>query len=219
MSAVKFTFDDDFESSAGGSLSQAKQEDMRAMAFAEGQEVGRTEAMASLEQSCENLLQNILIAGQNLATRQEEQVTLMNKEAAKLAFAIIGKLAPAMVERTPLEEIELLVSQCLKNSPLEPRLVIRVDETILPAVQDRLEDMKRSSGYPGQVILISETMAHISDCRVEWANGGVERDFDSLMATIDTIVQQFIAAPETANMAITSHIDPDAGTISETITA
>ena len=219
MSAVKFTFDDDFESNSGGSLSQSKLEDMRAAAFAEGQEAGRVEALASLEQSCESLLQNILIAGQNLTSRQEEQVNLMHKEAAKLAFAIIGKLAPAMVEKTPLEEIELLVRQCLKNSPLEPRLVIRVDETILPAVQDRLEGIKQSSGYPGQVILISETMTHISDCRVEWANGGVERDFDSLMTTIETTIQQFIAAPETSNMAATSHIDPDAGTISETITA
>lgn len=215
MSAVKFTFDDDFESDTPGSVSKNK---LRETAFAEGQEVGRTEALQSLEQSCEALLKNILVAAENLNARQEEQLALMNKESAKLAFSIIKKLAPATVEKTPLAEIELLVSQCLNNSPLEPRLVIRVDEAILTSLQDRLEEMKRVSSFSGQVILISEPMGHISDCRVEWANGGVERDFESLTSTIETTVQHFIDAPETANLSSTSGVDTETGTISETIT-
>lgn len=218
MTAVKFTFEDDFESHVSGGMSQTKMEKMREELFAEGVEAGRAEALNTLEQNCNDLLQNILTATQNLAARQDEQVALMHKETAKLALAIIKKLAPAMADKTPLAEIELLVSQCLKNSPLEPRLVIRVDDAILTNLQDRLEEMKRVSGYAGQVILISETMPHISDCRVEWANGGVERDFDELMNTIENTIQHFIDAPETTNKSATSQFDTDAGTISETIT-
>ncbi|MBL4894029.1 MAG: hypothetical protein JKY59_04035 [Emcibacter sp.] len=196
MTAVRFTFDDDFDNSGGGSLSQKKMEDLRATIFAEGQEAGRTEILDGLQQNCENLLQNIFTAAQTLTARQDEQVALMHKETAKLAYAIIEKLAPAMVEKTPLTEIEVLVEQCLRNSPLEPRLVIRVDDTILPTLQAKLEEMQAASGYQGQVILISEAMAHISDCRVEWANGGVGRDFTSLLSTIENTVQLFIDAPE-----------------------
>lgn len=216
MSAIKFTFDDDFENSTGSSISKNR---LRDIAFSEGQEAGRAEALNSLEQSCEALLRNIFTATQNLEQRQDEQIALMQREAAKLAYAIIEKLAPAVVERTPLAEIELLVGQCLKNSPLEPRLVIRVDDAILPALQDKLEEMKHASGYPGQIILISEPMPHISDCRVEWANGGVERDFKSLMRTIESTIQHFIDAPETVNTSATSQINPDSGTLSETITS
>lgn len=219
MTAVRFTFEDDFDNSSTGGLSQKKLEDMRSAIFAEGQEAGRAEILDGLQQSCENLMQNIFTATQNLTARQDEQVAMMHKEAAKLAFAIIEKLAPAMVEKTPLVEIELLVEQCLKNSPLEPRLVIRVDESILTTLQGKLEDMQTASGYAGQVILISETMAHISDCRVEWANGGAERDFSSLMTTIENTVQLFIDAPENINPSATSQNDSDAGTISESITS
>jgi len=218
MTAVRFTFDDDFDNSGGGSLSQKKMEELRATIFAEGQEAGRTEILDGLQQSCENLLQNIFTAAQNLTARQDEQVALMHKETAKLAYAIIEKLAPAMVEKTPLTEIEVLVEKCLKNSPLEPRLVIRVDDIILPTLQGKLEEMQAASGYQGQVILISEAMAHISDCRVEWTNGGVERDFTSLLSTIENTVQLFIDAPENINPSETSQIDHDAGTISESIT-
>ncbi len=214
MTAVKFTFDDEFDNGSGSSMSQIKLNEMREAAIEEG----RAAALGSMEQSCETLLQNILTAAENLSKRQDEQIALMHKEAAKLAFAIIKKLAPAVVEKTPLAEIELMVNQCLKNSPLEPRLVIRVDDAILPTLQDKLEEMKHASGYPGQVILISETMPHISDCRVEWANGGVERDFEGLMNMIESTIQHFIEAPETALTSATSQIDPSTGTISETIT-
>ena len=218
MSAIKFTFDDDFETGNGTTVSQNKIEEMREAAFAEGVEAGRVEALSSLEQSSDALLQNILLATQNLEQRQTEQVALMHKETAKLAYAIIEKLAPAVVDKTPLAEIELLVNQCLKNSPLEPRLVIRADEAILTSLQDKLEDMKRNSGFAGQVILISEPMPHISDCKVEWANGGAERDFNNLMSTIETTIQHFIDAPETVITSASGQIDPSAGTISETIT-
>ncbi len=219
MGAIRFTFDDDFQSDAGGSLSRKKLDEIHAAAFAEGREAGRAEALNSLEQSCEALLQNVLTGAQNLQARQDEQVALMHKEAAKLAFTIVGKLAPALVHQAPLTEIELLVNQCLKNNPMEPRLVIRVDDAILPTMEEKLDKIKRASGYHGQVVLISEPMAHISDCRVEWANGGAERDFNNLMSTIEETIQHFIEAPETANPASDGQIFPESGILSETITA
>jgi len=231
MSAVKFTFDNDFESQSGGPLSRNKMAEIQEAAYAEGQDAGRTEILDGLEQSCDMLLQNIAAAAESLTTRQEEQMSLMHKETAQLAYAIIEKLAPAVVEQTPLAEIELLVNQCLKNSPLEPRLVIRVDDSILPLLQSKLDKMKLASSFMGQVILISESMAHISDCRVEWANGGAERDFNGLKKTIESTIQLFIDAPGDAALTgndpdkqqeqqqRTSHMDPKAGTISQTITS
>lgn len=227
MSAVSFTFDEDFDNNSGSSLSRNKLEDIRTNAYEEGLNNGRTEILTGLEQSCDVLLQNILAATQNLSARQTEQMSLMNKEAAKLAYAIIEKLAPAAVAQTPLEEIELLVNQCLKNSPLEPRLVIRVDEAIITSLHEKIEKMKQDSGYPGQIVLIGEPMAHISDCRVEWANGGAERDFNNLMSTIESTVQLFIDAPDsdhTGPKALSveeqqsRQKDQENGTISETIT-
>lgn len=219
MTAVKFTFDDDFEGETNGTLRKDKLEDIRDAAYAEGLEAGRTEIMNSLEQSCTQLMQNISVATENLHMRQDEQISLMNKESAKLAHAIIEKLAPALVNQTPLAEIELLVQQCLKNSPLEPRLVIRIDEAILPALEEKIDGLKQENGFPGKVILISEPMANISDCRVEWANGGAERNFDKLLETIESTLQLFIEAPEETANHSENQINPEAGTISETITS
>ncbi len=217
MSAVKYTFDNDFDSGSGGSVRPNKIEIIRDEAFTQGQENGRAEALNSIEQSCDNLLHNILTAAENLSQRQDELTSIMNKESAKLAFAIISKLAPASIEKKPLPEIELLIQECLKNIPLEPRLVIRVDDSLLPILQEKIEAMRLSSGYPGQIILLGEPMNHISDCRVEWANGGAERDFNSLLGEVETVVQNFITAPDTPPESENSHYDTETGTLSETI--
>jgi len=218
MTAVKYTFDNDFEDNSTRNSSQKKLDDMREAAFEEGLNSGRQEAHDSINNSCKSLLENILAAGQKLADRQDEQMVMMNKETARLAYAIVEKLAPALVERTPMAEIELLVNQCLRNSPLEPRLVIRVDDSILPTLQEKLDDIKLASSYPGKIVLLSEPMSHMSNCRVEWANGGVERDFSGLMRDVEDTVKLFIDASETGNISENSQSDPDTGTISETIT-
>jgi len=217
MSAVKYTFDNDFDSGSSSSSSPNKLEVIRDEALTQGQEIGRAEALNGIEQSCDNLLHNILTAAGSLSQRQDELTSIMNKESAKLAFAIISKLAPASIKKNPLPEIELLIQECLKNSPLEPRLVIRVDDSLLSLLQEKIEPMRLSSGYPGQIVLLGEPMNHISDCRVEWANGGAERDFIALMGDIETAVQHFITAPEIPPESENSHNDAETGTLSETI--
>ena len=199
MTAVKYTFDTDFEDELGGPRSQEKIEQARQEAFEKGLEAGRAEIRESIEQQSQYLLQNIHAALQVLTTRHKEQEAMMHKEAAILAHTIIEKLAPALVENTPLPEIEALVSQCLKNSPLEPRIVIRVDDQILPFLQKRIEDLKTMTGFAGEIVLISEPMRHISDCKVEWADGGADRDFDALKNTIDKTIQLFIEAPSSGH--------------------
>lgn len=197
MTAIKYTFDTDFDTSgvAGTNLSADKLEEIRTECFQQGMEAGKAEALTTIEQNCQYLLDNITNGIQLLTERHEEHLGMMQREAAKLSRVIIGKLAPALAKKDPLDEIDLLVENCLKNSPLEPRLVVRADETILPILEKKIEQLKLSSSYTGQVVLIGESMNNISDCRVEWADGGANRDFDALMETIDTTIQTFINAP------------------------
>ncbi|MFC7048666.1 hypothetical protein [Emcibacter nanhaiensis] len=200
MTAVKYTFDNNFEDEYGP-RSKAKIEELENAAYQRGLAEGREEILNGIEQQVQFLLQNLVAAMQTLTTRHEEQLSMMHKEAAILAHSIIGKLAPALVANTPLQEIEALVVQCLKNSPLEPRIVIRVDDRILPHLEREITRLKESTGYAGQIVLLAEPMRHISDCKVEWADGGAERDFDALKATIDRTVQLFIEAPTPGHLS------------------
>lgn len=195
MESVKFTFDNDFsEERAGGSYSHRLQQ-VSMDAFAQGKEQGYAEAVQSIEKSSELILEEIHNSINAIMRNHEKQTVAMEKNATSLVLAIIKKLAPAIVKETPLKEIELLVQECLKNNPLEPRMVIRVDEQMLPQLRQKIDSLQTSSDYNGQIVLISDTMTNISDCKVEWVDGGAERDFESLMESIESAVQNFINAP------------------------
>lgn len=208
MTAAKFIFDNDFtvNNTTQSRLKDEQVDVMRQEAFNEG----KLAAGSSIEKQCEFLLDSMAQSLKTIAQNHEDQVALMHKETAKLAHAITAKLAPALVSNTPLAEIELLVDQCLKNSPLEPRLVIRVDENMLPHLEMKIEQMKNKAGYSGQVVLIAEELSHIGDCRVEWADGGAERDFEGLLKTIDQTIELFLESPlPTAKAPEPQAVTPD----------
>ena len=195
METVKFIFEEDFaEETTGGSYSK-KMQQVSEDSFLQGKEEGYAEAVSSIEKSCENILSSVEQSVALLMNRHEEQIATMEKSATSLVLAIVKKLAPALVAEKPLEEIENLVLECMRNNPLEPRLVIRVDEQILPKLRQKIDMIQTASDYNGQVVLVSETMDNISDCRVEWLDGGAERDFEALMSSVEEIVNKFINAP------------------------
>lgn len=195
METVKFTFEEDFSAeSAGGSYTKKVQQ-VSDDAFLQGKEEGFAEAVSSIEKNCETILNDIQQSVSVIMSRHDEQIAMMEKKATSMVLAIVKKLAPAVVKEKPLPEIENLVLECMRNNPSEPRLVIRVDEQMLPHLRRKIDMLQTSSDYNGQVVLVSEAMGNISDCRVEWLDGGAERDFETLMNSIDTMVQKFIDAP------------------------
>lgn len=211
MESVKFTFDDDFSADGGGGTYTNKMQKLSDDAFTDGKEQGYNEALQSLEKNCEVVLESIKGSLSILTSRHEEQVVAMEKNATALVLAIVQKLAPAIVAEKPIKEIEQLVQECLRNNPLEPRMVIRVDEQMLPLLRKRVDTLQTASDYNGQIVLISETMSNISDCRVEWIDGGAERDFDGLMKSIEETVQIFIDAPNMPGNTIPENTIDDQG--------
>lgn len=197
MESEKFTFDNDFSSDIAGGTYSDKMQKLNDDAFTEGKEQGYAEAQQTLEKNCEVILEDVKGALNVLVSRHEEQIVELEKNATALVLTIIQKLAPAIVADKPLMEIEHLVLECLRNNPTEPRMVIRVDEQMLPLLRQKIDVIQAASDYRGQIVLISETMTNISDCRVEWVDGGAERNFDNVIKSIEETVQVFIDAPVT----------------------
>jgi flagellar assembly protein FliH len=98
------------------------------------------------------------------------------RETVELTRSIIGKLFPTLQKCDGLGEIATLVGACLRESVAEPRLVVRVPDALFERAQQRLSPMTAASGFPGKLIILADEALTGSDCRVEWADGGAERD-------------------------------------------
>jgi flagellar assembly protein FliH len=154
---------------------------------------GRSEAIAAFDKQVVATLGTIAQQTAAIAKSLAAEAQAAGK-SVDLAVAIVRKLHPALVERQGLAEIESVLRQCLESLKQEPRLVAYVHSARLDALQERLAQLSASSGFEGRVVLIGDDAMGESDCRVEWADGGVEREAGRIWRTIEQTLNRYIAA-------------------------
>jgi flagellar assembly protein FliH len=156
---------------------------------------GRTEAVAAFDKQIATALSTIAQQTAAIAKGVAAEAQAAGK-SVDLALAIVKKLHPALVERQGLAEIEAVLAQCLESLKQEPRLVAYVHGARLDALQERLAQLSASSGFEGRVVLIGNDEMGQSDCRVEWADGGVEREAGRIWRAIEETLTRYVAVED-----------------------
>lgn len=116
------------------------------------------------------------------------------RDTIELTRAIAARLFPALVRKGALAEIEAVVVQCIRDAVTEPRLVVRVPDAVFEAAQRQLAPLAAGNGYPGKLIILADDTLAESDCRVEWADGGAERDTARSWRDIDAAIALALGA-------------------------
>jgi flagellar assembly protein FliH len=201
----RFPFDTVFENESDGqgasrrkkepTFSVADLEAAKQVARAEGVAVGLEEARAGYERRATQAIEAAARQMALLDAAQAESNAMMRRNAIEVAVVVVRKLFPQLEARHGLAEVEQLVGDSLNQLFDEPRVVIRVHDTLLEVLQGRVEALAQSAGYPGRLILIADGSIGPGDCRVEWADGGAERLGDRLWQHIDTVLRRALGAP------------------------
>lgn len=97
-------------------------------------------------------------------------------QVRSLAYSAMRKVLPATAARNGLEEIEEIVRKAIVEMAREPRLVVRVAEAHFDEIAQRIDALSAKQAYVGKVVVLGEPGFGPSDCLVEWADGGIERD-------------------------------------------
>jgi flagellar assembly protein FliH len=154
-----------------------------------GMAAGRAAALAEAAQSTEAHTAAAVTAlasgiGELLAARQSDADAAQRQACAAMSV-LLHKAVPALSRKAPLIEIEALLSDCLREAFDEPRIVLRVADSLFEPLQQRLAAITGATGYGGKVVLLADEALGPGDARVEWAEGGAERDQRRLMHDID----------------------------------
>jgi len=176
----------------------------RAEGFREGHAAGHAEMARAIEQAAADALAAI---GTQLAAmngRFEEIREGAIASGVDVVAATVRKLIPALAKRNGLAEIEHLVRDSLHSLYDEPRVVIRAHDSVIEALQDRIDGMAAASGFMGKVVLFGDEQFSETDCRVEWADGGAERNLGELWRRIDAAIERVTdgngASPSSATL-------------------
>ncbi|MCE2510829.1 MAG: hypothetical protein J4G10_07650 [Alphaproteobacteria bacterium] len=197
--AKKFLFEANFENP----LNDLREEPVRAFTeedlaaaqkkgFDEGKSEGRKEAEAETDRQAVNALEQISKHLASLNAAQSEASKSNAREASELAMTVARKVIPEISKHGALVEIEAMVRQCLADRFEEPRVVIRVHDSLLDNLRTRIDAVAENAGFPGKLILLADEALHDADCRVEWADGGAERDEERIWKDIEESARRLI---------------------------
>ncbi len=198
---VKFTFDTPF-AAARGARRQRDIFDLKELdaakraAYDSGLADGAVKEQAATARREAEALELVAVSLRDIALARSDAHAAAVHGGARLAAAVARRLAGGLLARDAAGEVEALLRQCLESLHGEPRIVLRVAPETFDVLGPRVDALAPSIGFEGRVVLVGDHSLVGSACRVEWADGGVERDDASAWAAIDDLIDRL--APLTA---------------------
>lgn len=120
--------------------------------------------------------------------------TRLECEAVEVAVAVARKLAPTLIAREPFAEIAALASDCFRHLVTAPHIAVRVNDALYAAAKEKLGDIVRARSFEGRLVVLAEPDIAPGDCRIEWADGGINRDSVAADAAISEAVTAYVSA-------------------------
>jgi flagellar assembly protein FliH len=203
---VKFLFDVEFD--RGGAVSGAALAALETDAYKRGQAAGEAEANAKIERRLAAAIAQAAERIGDLSRKFTGLESRLEAEAVEVAVAIARKLAPALIAREPVTEIEALVVDVLAHVRSAPHLAVRVSEDLLEPTGARLKQIAEQRGFATRLVLLPGPELKQDEVRIEWADGGIARDRAAIEQRIDEAVSRYLArdgekttaAPERRNL-------------------
>ena len=197
---VKYNFDNVFGTKgaaaqaatprARSTFSAAEVDAIRQEMFSQGKADTEARSAALQAQTLGAIAQSLTIA----LSQFDAAIVTMREESASLALAVGRKLAETALAAFPQKEVEAVIADCLHKLHNEPRLVVRVSADCADAIRAEIDALCEKHGFAGRVVVIVEATLAGADCRVEWANGGIERDLNETFANIEQCAERWRAS-------------------------
>jgi flagellar assembly protein FliH len=200
--ATKFLFDVDFAASDGKPERQAitlaehalKLAEVETAAHRRGYEDARTDAGIEAERRMADALEHIAVSLAAASDALKAIEARLECEAVEVAVAVARKLAPALIACEPFAEISALASSCFRELIASPHIAVRVNDELYAATREKLDAIARARGFEGRLVVLAQEDIALGDCRIEWADGGVNRDNAAAEAAIGEAVARYVSA-------------------------
>jgi flagellar assembly protein FliH len=196
--AAKFLFDEDFATGEKPTITTVeadrRRKDAEAVAYRNGFAAAQAQAHTEAAQRMAATLDRIGETMERLSRGLYGVEARLETEAVEVAVAVARKLAPELIAAQPFAEIEALATECFRQLVSTPHITIRLPEDIYSNVKDRLEDLAQARGFQGRLAILADADLKAGDCRIEWADGGVNRDVAAADAAIAEVVTRYVAA-------------------------
>ncbi len=178
------------------SFSEEELEAAKTEAFEKGKEQGLRDASDTLENQLLDATKTITQQVTQLLDHQQLANSDIFRDAVKIAQAITHKSFPNINAEHGVTEIEDIIYKLLPQILAEPRVVVHVHPDISETLSQRVGQIAKDAHFEGRMIITEDESIEAGNCKVEWSNGGAERNLDEIMQEIDTAIDNNLASPD-----------------------
>jgi len=168
----------------------------RKAGLAAGLQQGRDEAEKQMQAALTDALVRLADGVEVLVADREDLNAARTGQPLAMAMAMVNKLLPSLIRSHGATELESFIATCLNEAIDEPRLAIKVSEGMVAALRPHIEAMAADRGFAGRLIILGDARLGPSDARIEWADGGAERNTEQLLADITAIAERMLGTQE-----------------------
>lgn len=175
------------EEEAAPTFSEEELQAAREEAYQQGQQAGLQEAMTGIEQQTSTTLEVVSMTLARIDEQQKAANELIARDTIDLAIAAVRKLLPELSERDSAAEVETFLSEIMSRILEEPKLTIRVADSVAPDIETRIQDLCSRMGFGGTIDLTADSSLGPADCRIRWSEGDAERIVDATLREIEAL--------------------------------
>ena len=161
-------------------------------AYERGVGDGQVSAVALAQDHVAKEAARVAEAADRMIAMIDEDLKRIQRDAVALCDAIARKLAGHLIARYPDDRILSLIEECLAPLRSVRHLAIRVNEADAASLKDPIESLASNKGFEGRLLILGEPDIESGDCRIEWADGGVLYEWDTVSTAIEDAVREFL---------------------------
>ena len=180
-------------------FSQAELDAAYERGLAVGHQAGEFDAMERIERRLADTIERLTHVLQDSGADRARALGAIERQAAEMSMLALRKLFPALLERAETQELEAMFAAAFEQAIAEPRILVRASPVLIEALEPRLRDLAARAGFDGKLSLVGDPRLADTDCRVEWSEGGVERDPQRSLQAIEAAIEHGIAAFDQRN--------------------
>lgn len=169
--------------------SEEELEEQVRIAEERGYENGFKTASEGIDAKNTRLWEDINTRLMMLAANSGERESEVERQMLEIVKTAIHKIVPALEAEKSAEIVNHFLSNNFARFKNEAKLAFYFNPETVGAVQENIARLANIHDFEGKISLHKDVSLGIADCRIEWENGGVERNSDKMLEKIDKTLE------------------------------
>ena len=158
------------------------------MAEEKAYEQGRTEAIGEEDKKRDLLLEDISRQLTDIFAGLDKKATEVENSALQFAIELVRKILPTLEKERAEVEVKNFMAQNFANFAGQETLSFAFNPATVTLVADSIGKLAEQNDFEGKIAVHKDDTLGPSDCRIEWKNGGVERNVSETLNKVKELL-------------------------------